>query len=371
MINVAVVGLGYWGPNLVRNLASLGEVNISALCDMYAARAETVAARYCPRATIVKDHADLLDHKEIDAVIVATPIQTHYAVASAFLGAGKHVFVEKPLARTGSECRTLINLAERYRRVLMVDHVFEYSAAVQRIKAYLDQRELGKLLHVYSQRLNLGRIQTETSALWSFGPHDLSILNYWLGHEPLAIAARGFAYITTGAEDVVFLSLEYPGGINAHLHLGWLDPRKVRLMTLVGTKKMLVYDDVNEDARIQLYDKGVVQLDDYLEAPESFPEFLPRLRVGDVLIPAVSSSEPLQAACRHFVDCVRAGQRPRTDGASGLRVVRVLEAAEESLRQGGRTIALHPEAEITGSAKGSDGLDQTLHTADTARGGAS
>jgi len=344
MTNVAVVGLGHWGPNLARNLASLSDVNLSALCDLEVNRAETVAKRFCPRARILKDWWDLTNDGEIDAVILATPIRTHFALASAFLTAGKHVFVEKPLAQTVQECRTLIDLAERHHRVLMVDHIFEYSAAVQRIKKYLDQGELGRLLYMYSQRVNLGRIQCDINALWSFGPHDVSIMNYWLGQEPLWVAARGFSYLSRGIEDVVFVSMEYPGGVGAHLHLGWLDPRKVRLTTLVGSKKMLVYDDVSLDAKIQIYDKGIVQLHDYLEAPESFAEFQPQIRVGDLQIPILQFPEPLQTGCQHFIDCIQNNQRPLTDGVIGLRVVRVLEAAEQSLRQGGLPVELRARA---------------------------
>jgi len=339
-VNVAVVGCGHWGPNLVRNLASLSDVNLAALCDLAVNRAETVAKRFCPRARIIKDWRDLTTDREIDGVILATPIRTHFELASAFLAAGKHVLVEKPLAQTVEECRRLIDLAERHHRVLMVDHVFEYSAAVHRIKEYLDQGELGRLFYMYSQRVNLGRIQSDVSALWSFAPHDVSIMNYWLGQEPLWVTARGFSYLSRGVEDVVFVTMEYPGGVGANLHLGWLDPRKVRLMTLVGSKKMLVYDDVSPDAKIQLHDKGIFQLHDYLEAPESFARFQPQIRVGDLLIPTLQFPEPLQTGCRHFIDCIQNGRRPLTDGVTGLRVVQVLEAAEQSLRQGGLPVEI-------------------------------
>ena len=344
MTNVAVVGLGHWGPNLVRVLVSLSDVNLSVLCDLEVSRAETVAKRFCPRARIVKDWWDLTNDREIDAVILATPIRTHFELASAFLTVGKHVFVEKPLAQTVQECRTLIDLAERHHRVLMVDHVFEYNAAVQQIKKYLDQGELGKLFYIYSQRVNLGRIQSDINALWSLAPHDVSIMNYWLGQEPLWVTARGFSYLSHGIEDVVFVTMGYPGGIGAHLHLGWLDPRKVRLMTLVGSMKMLVYDDVSVDAKIQIYDKGIVQLHDYLEAPESFAEFRLQIHVGDLLIPTLPFPEPLQTGCQHFIDCIQNGHRPLTDGVVGLRVVRALEAAEESLKQDGLPVELRAGA---------------------------
>lgn len=340
MVNVAVVGLGYWGPNLARNLASLSDANIVALCDLDMKQAEKVRQRYCTGARILSDYRDLADDQQIDAVVLATPIRTHFELGQLFLNSGKHVFIEKPLAQTVGECQSLIDLAEQNQRVLMVGHVFEYNAAVQRIKGYLDQGELGQLFYVYSQRVNLGRIQNDVNALWSFAPHDVSIINYWLGQEPGRVAARGFSYLHSGIEDVVFVTLEYPGGIGVHLHLGWLAPLKVRRMTLVGSKKMLIYDDVSLDSKIWLYDKGVAHLDDFLKAPESFAEFQFQIKRGDVVIPGLQFSEPLHSECRHFIDCIQHGQRPRTDGLNGLRVVRVLEAAEQSLRRDGQPVEL-------------------------------
>ena len=340
MIHLAVVGVGYWGPNLVRNLASLKHVNVSALCDLDARRAEEVRQRFCPEARVVHDYRELLADPQVDAVVIATPLRTHFELGSAFLAAGKHTFIEKPLAQTVDECQALIELSERHQRVLMVGHVFEYNAAVRRIKQYLDQGELGRLLYVYSQRVNLGRIQNDVNALWSFAPHDVSIMNYWLGQEPVRVSARGFSYLNNGIEDVVFVVLEYPGGVGVHLHLAWLDPRKVRLMSLVGSKKMLVYDDVSQDTKIQIYDKGIARLDDFLKSPETFAEFQFQTRVGDVVIPRLQFDEPLQGECQHFIDCIREGRQPLTDGDCGLRVVKVLQAAERSLRQDGRPVEL-------------------------------
>lgn len=340
MIKVAVVGLGYWGPNLVRNLASLSGVQVSGVCDLDVHRAETVCQRFCPEAAIVRDHQELAADPQIDAVVIATPIRTHFELGRFFLAAGKHVLIEKPLAQTVSECQQLIHLADQYQRVLMVGHVFEFNASVRRIKQYLQQGELGKLFYVYSQRVNLGRIQNDINALWSFAPHDVSIMNYWLEQEPLRVSAQGFSYLSSGIEDVAFMILEYPDNVRAHLHLGWLDPRKVRLMTLVGSKRMLVYDDVSLDAKIQLYDRGIVNLENFIESPESFAEFQFQIRMGDLVIPSLQFNEPLQAECKHFIDCIQQNAQPLTDGLNGLRVVKVLEAAEESLRQDGRMIEL-------------------------------
>ena len=340
MVNVAVIGVGYWGPNLVRNLASLEGVNVSVLCDTDTATAARTAKKFCPAARISQECSEVARDAEIDAVVIATPIQTHFALGSLLLSEGKHVFIEKPLARTTEECQILIDLAEKHRRVLMVGHVFEYNAAVQAIKQYVDQDELGKLFYVYSQRVNLGRIQMDVNALWSFAPHDVSIINYWLGEEPTRVSTRGFSYLTKGIEDVVFVTIEYKSGVGAHLHLGWLDPRKVRLMTLVGSKKMLVYDDVSVDSKIQLYDKGIAGLDEFVQGPESYAQFQFQIRTGDLVIPRIKFGEPLQTECRHFIDCVLNGTTPMSDGYNGMRVVRVLEAAERSLKSGGAYVEL-------------------------------
>lgn len=348
MANIAMLGLGYWGPNLVRNLASLEDVKLTAFCDLDVKRAESFRQRFCPDARVISDYRRLADDSQVDAVVIATPIRTHFELGSFLLTAGKHVFIEKPLARTTEECKKLIDLAAVHNRVLMVGHVFEYNVAVQKIKQYIDDGELGKLFYIYSQRVNLGRIQHDVNALWSFAPHDISILNYWFGQEPVRISARGFCYLNSGVEDVVFITLEYPNGVGAHLHLGWLDPRKVRLMTLVGSKKMLVYDDVSLDAKIQIYDKGIAGLHDFLEAPESFAQFQFQLRVGDLVVPTIQFGEPLQSECRHFIKCITTGEQPHTDGLNGLRVVKVLEAAEQSLRQGGASIDLAPELSAVG-----------------------
>lgn len=347
MIKVAFVGLGYWGPNLLRNLSALEDVEITVLCDFDLKRLESLRQRYCPAARAISDYHALADDPDVDAVVIATPIRTHYELGSFLLAAGKHIFIEKPLARTTAECQSLIDLAERHRRVLMVGHVFEFNAAVQRIKQYIDEGELGKLFYVYSQRVNLGRIQHDVNALWSFAPHDVSIMNYWFGQEPVRVSARGFSYLNPAIEDVVFMTLEYPNGVGAHLHLGWLDPRKVRLMSLVGSKKMLVYDDVSLDGKIQLYDKGVADLDDFLESPETFAEFQFSIRAGDLVIPTLQFSEPLQSECRHFIDCIQQGRTPLTDGWDGLRVVKVLEAAEQSLKNGGITIDLERHQQVS------------------------
>jgi predicted dehydrogenase len=340
MINVAVVGVGYWGPNLVRNLVQVNDLNIAVLCDLDQKKAEGLKKRFCQNAQLVQDYKEIVKERNVDAVIIATPIRTHFTLGEFFLSAGKHVFIEKPLAYTVRECQSLISLAKKNKCVLMVGHVFEYNAAVHKVKEYLVRNEIGKLFYICSQRVNLGRIQNDINALWSFAPHDISIINYWLEQEPVRVSSKGFSFLNTGIEDVVFLTLEYPDGVGVHLHLAWLDPRKIRLMTLIGSKKMLVYDDVSLDSKIQIYDKGIDRLDEFLKAPESFAEFQFQIRSGDVVIPTLQFSEPLQTECKHFVDCIKNGLRPLTDGENGLRVVRVLEGAEKSLKRDGQFIDL-------------------------------
>jgi predicted dehydrogenase len=341
-VQVAIVGLGYWGPNLARSLASLKGVQLHTLCD---ARAELIThfERQYSGVHTTSDYYELLNDREIDAVVIATPVHTHFELAQAALRAGKHIMVEKPLAQTAAQCRELIRLAEQGRLTLMVGHVFIYNSAVRKVKEYIDSGLLGQIYYIYSQRLNLGIIRQDVNALWNFGPHDLSILNYWLGTAPLSVLARGYSYIQPGIEDVVFMNLEYPDGIGANVHISWLDPHKTRRMTIVGSEKMVMYDDVSADSRIVIYDKGVtkkrtiaasssanhISLGQY----ETFGEFQLLLRAGDVLIPKLDFVEPLKLECQHFIDCIRTGQTPMTDGYDGLRVVQALEAAQFSLMQ--------------------------------------
>jgi predicted dehydrogenase len=339
-VNVALVGLGEWGPNLARNLAGLPDARLHTLCDARPERLPALQRRY-PAATVRTEYGAVLADPEVDAVVVATPVATHFELAAAALEAGKHVMIEKPLARTSAECRKLIALAEAGGLTLMAGHVFIYNAAVRRVKEYIRSGELGDVHYIYSQRLNLGRVRTDVNALWNFAPHDLAILAYWLDAAPEAATASGFSYLQPGIEDVVFVTLEFPGGIGAHVHISWLDPRKVRCMTVVGSKKMVVYDDVSPDARLAVYDKGVSRTAPATSHPSlgaysTYGEFQLLLRAGDVVIPKLEFREPLSEECAHFVHCIRSGKAPDTDGANGLAVVQALEAAERSLRHGGR-----------------------------------
>jgi predicted dehydrogenase len=339
-VKLALVGLGYWGPNLARNLASLSGAQLHTLCDLRAERLAHVGCQY-PVARATLDYGAVLNDPEIDAVVIATPVFTHFELAKAALQAGKHVMVEKPLAQSTIQCRELIALAEESRLTLMAGHVFIYNAAVRKVKKYIQSGELGQIYYIYSQRLNLGQLRQDINALWNFAPHDFSILCYWLDAEPQRVVARGYSYIQPGIEDVVFVTLDFPNGVGANVHISWLDPHKVRRMTVVGSEKMVVYDDVNAEAHVMLYDKGVMKKLNDLPSPsangvslgryETFGEFQLLLRAGDVLIPKLDFVEPLKQECQHFIECIRTGQRPLTDGYDGLRVVEVLEAAQRSL----------------------------------------
>ncbi len=340
-VSLAVVGAGYWGANLIRNFAQIEGCQVTLICETDRTRWDKVRS-LCPGAEFTPSHAAALRSPEIDAVVVATPAASHYALASEALSAGRHVFVEKPLALSSKECRDLVKLAEARDLRLMVGHTFEYNPAVLKAKRLIDDGELGQIYYLYSQRLNLGIVRPDINALWNLAPHDVSIIRFLLARDPIAVSARGYAYLQHGIPDVAFLDLEFESGVAAHIHVSWLDPGKVRRVTVVGDRKMLVYDDVNLDARIQLYDKGIspATLNASLGEWSTFGEFQFIQRAGDLLIPKVDGTEPLALECRHFVDCVRDGCRPRTDGENGWRVVRVLEAADISLREGGRRVSL-------------------------------
>ncbi len=310
------------------------------ICDARADRLEEFHREY-PGAKLKTSADEVLADPDVDAVAIATPVHTHFALASASLRAGKHVLIEKPMAAKARECEELIAQAEQRQLTLMVGHVFLYNSAVQKVKEYIETGELGEIYYVYAQRLNLGIVRQDVDALWNFAPHDFSILHYWLNDVPEWTNARGFSYLQPGIKDVVFVTMGFPSGVGANVHISWLDPHKVRTMTVVGSKKMVVYDDVSTDARIIVYDKGVLRTEKppivhgALTSPmgdfASLGEFQLLVRAGDVLIPKIDFAEPLKVECQHFVDCVRTGARPLSDGYNGLRVVQMLEAAQASM----------------------------------------
>jgi predicted dehydrogenase len=330
-VALAQVGTGDWGANLVRNFAALPECRLAAVCDADASRLER-AVKGLPGARAVADPERLATDPEIEAVAIASPAITHYPLARRFLEAGKDVYVEKPMTLRAAEAAELVRLAESGGRILMVGHLLLYHPAVVRLAALVREGALGEIRYVYAQRTNLGKVRPDENALWSFAPHDFAVLLDLLGEEPSDVSARGEAFLQPGIHDVVFAYLRFPSGRCAHVHVSWLDPHKMRRLTVVGSQKMAVFDDQEPNEKLRIYDKGVDA-----GAVVDFARAL-AVRSGDVWIPRIDATEPLRLECRHFLECVRTRQAPRTDGRSGLRVVRALEAASRSLSLGGAPV---------------------------------
>jgi predicted dehydrogenase len=321
-LRVAVAGLGYWGPNIARNLAALPGVELGWCCDESAASRERHAAAF-PRTRFTGDIDEVLADDTVDAVALATPVPTHAPLALRVLAAGKHCFVEKPMAQSAADAEAVLAAARDARRTLMVGHLLEYHPGVVKLKQLIDDGELGRVLYIYGNRLNLGKLRADENALWSLGAHDVSVLLRLAGEEPHEVEARGESYMREGIEDVVFCFLRFPSGLSAHLHLSWLDPHKERRFTVVGQSRMATFDDMALEGKITVYDKG------FDEQANSYGEYI--TRSGDIWSPRLSNAEPLRVECDHFVRAVRDGVPPISDGESGLRVVRVLEALQRSL----------------------------------------
>jgi len=324
-IRVAVAGLGYWGPNLARNLAAIPGCELRWLCDESQPARERLGPMF-PSARVTDDVDELLGDPELDAVALATPVPTHAELATRVLAAGKHCFVEKPLATTAADAERAVRAAAEAGRVLMVGHLLEYHPAVTRLKELVDGGELGSLYYVYGNRLNLGKLRADENALWSLGAHDVSVVLHLIGEQPSECFAHGESYVRRGVQDVVFCYLRFPSGIVAHLHLSWLDPHKERRLTVVGSRRMATFDDMLIEGKLTVYDKG------FDEDASSWGEYI--ARSGEIHSPRLPNAEPLRVECEHFVDCVRTGAAPRSDGESGLRVVRVLEELQRSLDDG-------------------------------------
>jgi len=321
-VRVGVVGLGYWGPNLARNLAAIPGCELAWLCDADADKREKLARAH-PGARTTGELGEVLADEALDAVVLATPVPTHADLSVAVLEAGKHCFVEKPLATSAADAERAVRAAEQSGRVLMVGHLLEYHPAVTRLKEMIDAQELGPLFYIYGNRLNLGQLRADENALWSLGAHDVSVALHLIGEEPIECLASGASYVRQPVQDVVFCFLRFPSGVVAHLHLSWLDPHKERRITVVGARRMATFDDMAIEGKLALYDKGFDQ------DTSSWGEYI--ARSGDIYSPQISNREPLRLECEHFLECVRTGARPRSDGESGLRVVRVLEALQRSL----------------------------------------
>lgn len=334
-INIAVVGCGYWGPNLVRNLCSTSGCTMRLICDTDTARLDHLREVY-PQIDTTNDFDDVVSCEDIDATVIATPVRFHYDMAKQLLEAEKHVFVEKPLASSVEECQDLIQVADKRHLTLMVGHTFLYSPTVRRIKEIIDRGDLGNIQYISSRRLNLGLFQKDINVAWDLAPHDISILNYVLGEMPTGVNCQGKAHITPGIEDVTNMTLTYRNGIFATVQSSWLDPCKVRDMTFVGDKRMLVYDDMEPLEKVKIYDKRVEIPPHY----DTFAEFQYSYHYGDVYSPFIKQAESLKFECQHFVDCIKSGEAPISSGTDGLQVVQVLAAAADSLRHEGALVEI-------------------------------
>jgi predicted dehydrogenase len=330
-LQVAVVGLGYWGPNLVRNLQELPEAEVAIICDRRPEPLAALARRY-PAAATTTHLEDVLGDETIDAVAIATPVSSHYGLAAAALHSGKHVFVEKPLAASSAGALDLIELAERQGLVLMPGHTFLYSPPVNAIRSLIEAGELGDIYFLSTSRVNLGLHQSDVSVAWDLGPHDFSILRYWLEETPTHVIATSRCCVFPGMPDVAFVNLEYASGTIAHAEFSWLAPSKLRRTTIVGSRKMVVYDDTSVEP-VRIFDSGVL-----LSNPATFGEYQLSYRTGDIISPRVDVAEPLFLELRDFCASIRSGAPPRSNGELGLEVVRMIEAVDASLEQGGARI---------------------------------
>ncbi len=347
MITVGVVGCGYWGPNLVRNFDSLPEVAVKLVCDLEPERLARMAQLY-PEVQVTSDYGDLISDPEVDAIAVATPVHLHYEFARKSLLAGKHTLIEKPMAASVEECRELVKVADECNLRLMVGHTFVYSPAVQKIKEIMDSGALGDLFYISSQRLNLGLFQKDINVAWDLAPHDLSIILHLFGELPKAVNCQGKAHVSEGIEDVTNITLDFPNGGYASIHSSWLDPNKIRNMTIVGSQKMVVYDDTQTLEKIKVFDKRVEVPPHY----DTFAEFHYSYHYGDIFTPYIKQVEPLKLQCQHFVDCVKSGNQPFSCGRTGLSVVQILEATSESLRRNGAKVELSEVMRPAGARNG-------------------
>jgi len=335
-LNVGVVGCGYWGPNLIRNFRNQPDCKLRAVCDLSEERLAHMKKLY-PDVEGTDDYAKLLADYDLDAVVVATAVQFHHPMAKAALEAGKHVFVEKPMASSTAQCEELVALAKSKGLTVMVGHTFLYSAPVRKIKEIIDKGDIGKLQYVSSRRLNLGLFQKDINVAWDLAPHDLSIILYIINEWPSKVSCTGNANVTPGIEDITNMSITFSSGRFATVASSWLDPRKVREMTFVGSRRMIVYDDVQPLEKIRIFDTRVERPPHY----DTFAEFTYAYHYGDQYIPYVKQTEPLKVETAHFLDCIRTGDQPISNGEQGRELVRILEASSKSLKQHGAPVVLN------------------------------
>jgi predicted dehydrogenase len=340
MLNIAVVGCGYWGPNLIRNFNSLSGCSVKIACDLDESRIIHIQSLY-PSIKTTNEFDQIINDKDIDAVAIATPVQLHFKMAKKCLDAGKHVFIEKPMASSVKECRQLITNAEKNNLIIFVGHTFIYSPPVRKIKEIIDRGSLGEIQYISARRLNLGLFQIDINVAWDLATHDISIILYVLGSTPISVNCQGKGHVNPDIEDVTSMTLNFQKDGFATIQSSWLDPNKVREMTFVGSKRMLVYNDLEPADKIKIYDKRVETPPYY----DTFAEFHYSYHYGDMYSPYLKQYEPLKRECEHFLDCIKTGEKPETSGYEGLQVVQILDAASESLKREGAKVEIF-DAEV-------------------------
>lgn len=334
MINIAVIGYGYWGPNLVRNIQEMKDACVVSCCDTNPQRLALAKSKH-PSIEITTDYEEVLKNPSIHAVVIATPVATHYKLARKAFESGKHVLLEKPATNSAAEAEKLIETAEKYKRTYMVDHTFIYTGAVRKIKEIMGQGDLGELYYFDSVRINLGLIQHDVNVLWDLAPHDIAILEHLVKEKPVSVCANGACHVGTGFEDVAHLTVYFDSGLIAHFHNNWLSPVKVRTMLIGGKKKTIVYDDMESSEKVKIYDRGID-----VSTPEGVHDARISYRLGDMWAPRLDTSEALRLMVAEYVECIQTGRCSLTDGISGLNVVKILEASEKSIKGRGKEIKL-------------------------------
>jgi|SRR3989344_722043 len=335
IIKIAVVGYGYWGPNLVRNFSENEDVRIVSVCDLDKTKLALVKRKY-PKINITTNYDSLIKDRSIDAVVIATPTSTHFPLAKKALIANKHIWVEKPFTNTESQARELVELAQKKKKIIFVDHIFLYTEAIQAIKRLILKKKLGRIYYFDSTRINLGLFQPDTNVVWDLAPHDISIMLYLMGEAPLSVAAFAHSHAIKKLEDTAYLSFKFRGKKSAHIRLSWLSPVKIRQTLIAGTKKMIVYDDLESTEKIKVYDYGISINKTSKELSTSGYQY----RTGDIIIPSIIHKEALVNACRAFVDSIKTNKAPISDGMNGYLVVKIIEAAQKSLQSGGRPVGI-------------------------------
>ncbi|MCK4224160.1 MAG: Gfo/Idh/MocA family oxidoreductase [candidate division Zixibacteria bacterium] len=334
MINVGVIGYGYWGPNMVRNFYANKDAKVACVCDLSKKRLSLVESTY-PSVKTTTDHKEIMKDTSIDAVVISTPVSAHFPLAQEALESGKHVLLEKPMTSTVEESEKLVELAEKKKKTLMVDHTFLYTGAVRKMKELVQNGELGDIYYFDSVRVNLGLFQHDVNVIWDLAPHDFSIMDFLLQKDPEMVSAVGVCHLGD-LENMAYVTVQYPGNLIGHLHVNWLAPVKVRTTLIGGTKKMVVYDDTEPSEKIKIYDKGV----SYSEKKEDVYQMLVQYRSGDMLAPKLEPTEALKLVSKEFTDSINENRKPLTDGVAGLRVVKLLQAANQSIKEKGKVIKL-------------------------------